>query len=283
MNLKNSENDEVVEEVINNYTKDNENYSLAEKKKFKGLSSKNIVIICFLVSLIGGFLGSLLQNGFSSIFSGGTPEQATVFSTTTIGSIAEAVAKVTASVVDVETEAVDDKGNPIREAGSGLVYSSDGLIITNEHVISNAKVINVTMSNGKNYKAELIGSDADTDIALLKISAQNLTPVVFTDSDTLRKGEEIFVIGNPLGELSGSVTDGIISATKRELSFGGSKKTLIQTNAEINSGNSGGGVFKLSGELIGVVIAKSMGEGLEGLGFVIPANTVKECINKLSK
>ena len=238
------------------------------------------IVLSFLVALVGGVLGSVIYN--SSTAKPNATSSAVV-STKTIGSIADAVDIAEPSVVDVETESIDAKGNLIGEAGSGVIYSQDGYIITNKHVISRAKKIDVTLSNGKIYPATVVAADNKNDIAILKIDANDLTPAKFSDSSTLRRGEEIFVIGNPLGELSGTVTDGIISAENREIELDGTKMSLIQTNAEINSGNSGGGMFRLSGELIGIVIAKTAGDDLEGLAFVIPANKVKECVESLLK
>lgn len=277
---------EYVDQIINNYVKDDSYYNPKKRKIISSFGNNYIIIIiCFFVAVIGGFFGSFVYNIFSVTFSedlNKPSENSTAVSSIVTHSTADAVAKVSDSVVDVET-VTQDKMSHSGEAGSGLVYSSDGYIITNEHVIRGAKVINVVLSNGNTYDAKVIGSDSKNDVALLKINETNLTPVKFGDSSTLRKGDDIFVIGNPLGEFGGSVTNGIISAKNREIDLEGSKMSLIQTNAEINSGNSGGGVFKLTGELIGMVIAKSVGDDLEGLGFVIPSNTVKSCIENFSK
>ena len=171
-------------------------------------------------------------------------------------------------------------------AGSGVVMSEDGYIITNNHVVcrndSNttyADGITVTMKNGDEYGAEVIGGDPSADIAVIKVEleeGEKLTAAVFADSDKLAVGEEVIAIGNPLGELSGTVTNGIISALAREISVEGVTMNLLQTNAAINPGNSGGGLFNMNGQLIGVVNAKSSGTGIEGLGFAIPANDALE-------
>ena len=123
--------------------------------------------------------------------------------------------------------------------------------------------------------------DAKTDLAVLKIEATGLTPAVFGDSDQLVVGETAVAIGNPLGELGGTVTSGIISALSRDVIIDGQTMTLLQTNAAINPGNSGGGLFNSAGELIGIVNAKSSGTGIEGLGFAIPGNTVKSVVEEL--
>lgn len=163
-------------------------------------------------------------------------------------------------------------------AGSGVIISDDGYIITNNHVICDdsgsnvAENITVRLTNGEEYTATAIGNDVDSDIAVLKIDAQNLTFAVAGNSDNLAVGEEVVVVGNPLGELGGTVTNGIVSATEREMEVNGVTMSLIQTNAAVNPGNSGGGMFNMKGELIGIVNAKSSGTGIEGLGFAIPIN-----------
>ena len=166
-------------------------------------------------------------------------------------------------------------------SGSGVIISSDGYILTNNHVVSSAKDINIRLHDGTEYVAKVIGTDSKTDIAVLKVDATNLKPVTIGDSDKLVVGETAVVIGNPLGELGGTVTNGIISALEREITLDGSKMNLIQTNAAINPGNSGGGLFNSKGELVGIVVAKSSGLDIEGLGFAIPINDVKDVISDI--
>lgn len=163
-------------------------------------------------------------------------------------------------------------------AGSGVILSEDGYVVTNAHVIMNedetatADSVTVRLANGEEYKAEIKGYDTESDIAVLKIDATGLEPVQCGNSDNLAVGEEVIVVGNPLGELGGTVTNGIVSATEREISVNGTKMTLIQTNAAVNPGNSGGGMFNMEGKLVGIVNAKSSGTNVEGLGFAIPVN-----------
>ncbi len=163
-------------------------------------------------------------------------------------------------------------------AGSGVIISDDGYIVTNNHVICDdsgsnvAETITVRLTNGEEYKASVIGNDVDSNIAVLKIEAENLTFAVAGNSDNLAVGEEVVVVGNPLGELGGTVTNGIVSSTEREMEVNGVTMSLIQSNAAVNPGNSGGGMFNMKGELIGIVNAKSSGTGIEGLGFAIPIN-----------
>lgn len=165
--------------------------------------------------------------------------------------------------------------------GSGVIISSDGYILTNNHVISGANKISVTLRNGTKYDATLVGKDSKTDVAIIKIDAKDLTTAVIGNSDSLVVGEVAIAIGNPLGQLGGTVTDGIISALEREIKLDNSTMNLIQTNAAINPGNSGGGLFNANGELIGIVVAKSSGVDVEGLGFAIPVNDVKDVINDI--
>ena len=200
--------------------------------------------------------------------------------------IPEVAAAVRQSVVEIKTETITNGGwlgNYVAEgAGSGVIISADGYIVTNNHVISGAESITVRLSDGREFSAALIGTDAKTDIAVIKISATGLTPAVFGDSSKLVVGENAIAVGNPLGELGGTVTSGIISALDRDIIIDGETMSLLQTDAAVNPGNSGGGLFNLYGELIGVVNAKSGGLNVEGLGFAIPSNTAKAIINDLT-
>ena len=171
---------------------------------------------------------------------------------------------------------------PKRQAsGSGVIISEDGYIITNAHVISGASQIKVRTSDKTEYEAELIGSDTKSDIAVLKIEATGLTPAVIGDSDKLVVGEFTLAVGNPMGTLGGTVTNGIISALNRDITVQGQTMNLLQTNAAVSPGNSGGGLFNEKGELIGIVNAKSAEEGAEGLGFAIPVNTAMQVAQSL--
>lgn len=163
-------------------------------------------------------------------------------------------------------------------SGSGVVISADGYILTCHHVIEDATEIKVTLNSGKKYEATLVGSDADSDLAVIKIEpTEKLTYAEQGCSADLLVGEQVVAIGNPLGKLGGTVTDGIISATERNVQVSdGLTMTLLQTNAAINSGNSGGGLFNLDGKLIGVVNAKYAAEGVEGLAFAIPIDHAYE-------
>lgn len=198
---------------------------------------------------------------------------------------ASVAAAVKDSVVEITTEMAT--GNSYFQqfvqsgAGSGVIISADGYIITNNHVIEGSSKITVRLTDGTEYEAKLIGTDSQADIAVIKIEAENLAFAVIGDSSTLVVGEEVLAIGNPLGELGGSVTNGIISALDRELTIDGQTMRLLQTNAAINPGNSGGGLFNMKGELVAIVNAKSSGTGIEGLGFAIPINYAYDIATEL--
>ena len=166
-------------------------------------------------------------------------------------------------------------------SGSGVILTSDGYIITCKHVIDNADTIKVILNDDTEYDATLVGSDSRTDLAVLKIDATGLTPATLGDSDMLTVGEDVIAIGNPLGELRGTATSGIVSALSREVTVENTEMTLIQTDAAISPGNSGGGLFNASGSLIGIVNAKASSENSEGLGFAIPVNDLKSVISDL--
>jgi serine protease Do len=197
----------------------------------------------------------------------------------------EIAAFASASVVEIYTETVVNSGRMrqfISEgAGSGVIISTDGYIVTNNHVVEDSRRITVRLNNGKDYDAVLIGRDSQTDLAVLKINETELQPVVYGDSDLLLVAEPAVAIGNPLGKLGGSVTEGIISALSRNIEIDGHTMTLLQTSAAVNPGNSGGGLFNSYGELIGVVNAKSSGTDIEGIGFAIPINLVREIAESL--
>lgn len=194
--------------------------------------------------------------------------------------IPDVVALVRDSVVEIYTEVPTYNGRFVDSgAGSGVVIgkSENGktaYIITNNHVISGAQTITIRFNDGTEYKAKLCGTDANTDIAVLSIDApENITVVELGSSAGLVVGEGVIAIGNPLGELGGTVTNGIVSALAREVEIDGQAMTLLQTNAAVNPGNSGGGLFNMKGELIGVVNAKSGGDNVENIGFAIPIDT----------
>ena len=260
-------------------------------KKEKFVTKKAFVITLVIAMLFSAVVGAggfaLTQSIFGS--SSGKNINSTNYSLTKATgselSIQEIVAKNENSVVAITTESMSTdswaRQYVTEGAGSGVVYSEDGYILTNNHVIEGASTINVTMNNGKTYEASLVAADSQSDIAVLKIDATGLTPVSFGDSDALSVGDLAVVIGNPLGTLAGTATDGIVSGLERDITLDGKSMTLIQVSASVNPGNSGGGVFDQYGNLIGLVVAKSSGSDVEGLGFAIPSNTVKSVVESL--
>lgn len=243
-----------------------------------------LVIVCILISGSFGFGGALLADNYFSnnqtttdtsnnANSTGYKLEEATGSSMTVQEITEAAQK---SIVEIRTEAVTAdtwmQEYVTEGAGSGVIIKSDGYIITNNHVISGATKIYVTTKDGKEYTAKLVGADADTDIAVLKVNAKNLSAVTYGDSSKLKVGDLAVAIGNPLGQLGGTVTAGIISALDRSMSIEGKTMSLLQTDTSINPGNSGGGLFNQYGQLVGIVVAKSSGSDVEGLGFAIPIN-----------
>lgn len=210
---------------------------------------------------------------------------ASATSTTLTKGLADIVAGIEDSVVAINvTGTTTDYFNreyPTEGSGSGVIISTDGIILTNNHVISGGNSITVFLSDGTSYTATVLGSDEQTDLAVLKITATGLTAAKIGDSSELRVGDTAIAIGNPLGELQGTVTAGIISALSRSIEIDGYTLELMQTDTAINPGNSGGGLFNSAGELIGLVTAKTSETGVEGLGFVIPINNAIPIANQL--
>lgn len=199
--------------------------------------------------------------------------------------IPEIAAKAEDSVVEITTEAVTT-GEFMQQyissgAGSGVIITEDGYIVTNNHVIEDANSITVTLHSGESYDATVVGADSQTDTALLKIDATGLTPATIGTSSDLVVGQTVVVIGNPLGQLGGSVTSGIISALDRSITIDSTTMTLLQIDAAVNPGNSGGGLFDAQGNLIGIVNAKSSGTSVEGIGFAIPIDNVVSVLDDL--
>ena len=171
-------------------------------------------------------------------------------------------------------------------SGTGVVLTSDGYIVTNAHVVDGAVRITVLLTDGRELEARLVGSDSISDLAVLHVEAQDLIPAQFGDSTVLRVGDSVAAIGDPLGvSLRGTLTDGIVSAINRDVNVSGRTMTLIQTNAAINSGNSGGPLINCYGQVIGIITLKigdtASSAGVEGIGFAIPSSTAREIINQL--
>ena len=202
--------------------------------------------------------------------------------------IVAAAKKVGPAVVGITNKAyVRDIFNRVqlteRGTGSGVIYDKAGYIATNNHVVEGANEIIVSLPDGRTVKGKVLGADAVTDLAVVKIEADNLPVAKFGDSDTLQVGEPAIAIGNPLGlEFRGSVTAGVISALNRSIELGERKFSLIQTDAAINPGNSGGALVNADGEVVGINSAKIVVSGVEGIGFAIPVNTAKPILDELA-
>ena len=206
----------------------------------------------------------------------------------TMLSVVEISRKVGPAVVGISSKSqVPNIFGQLQEgqsSGSGILISEDGYIITNNHVVDGAKEITILLNTGKEYKAKLIGKDARTDLAVLKIDVTGIVHAMLGDSSALQVGELAVAIGNPLGnELAGSVTVGVISALNRSITVDDRKLTLIQTDAAINPGNSGGALINSYGEVIGINSVKMSASGVEGIGFAIPINEAKPIFEDLMK
>ena len=271
-----------------------------KKKKFNGgrvARSAVALVLAAAMGFAGGFVGAkyggsgkvVIQQAAPSATSdsstGSSGADSTITAASSSGSslTTEQVADmVSPSVVVITTEQVVysqwswyGQSQVESGAGSGVIISSDGYILTCAHVVDGASTITVTIDD-KDYTATLVGEDTTSDVAVIKIDATGLTPATVGDSDNLKVGQSVMAVGNPLGELGGTVTGGMISALNRSVTIQGTSSTntmsLIQMDASVSPGNSGGGLFNMSGELIGIVNAKSSSSDAEGLGFAIPIN-----------
>ena len=268
-----------------------------KKKKFNGkrvARSAVALVLAAAMGFAGGFVGAkfggsgkvvIQQVAPSSTADSASGSDSSITAASSSGSslTTEQVADlVSPSVVVITTEQVVYSQwswygqNQVESgAGSGVIISSDGYILTCAHVVDGASNITVTI-NDKDYTATLVGEDTTSDIAVIKIDANGLTPATVGDSDGLKVGQNVMAVGNPLGELGGTVTGGMISALNRSVTIQGSSSvntmSLIQMDASVSPGNSGGGLFNMNGELVGIVNAKSSSSDAEGLGFAIPIN-----------
>ncbi len=251
-----------------------------------------LISLCLVFSLIGSYVGGYygMQKAMQS--AGGTVLYQSVQRTDEEGniltsplSIEDVAENVKHSVVEITTETVQEswfiQQYVTQGAGSGVIISEDGYIVTNNHVIDGVSSIKVRLIDGTEYDATLIGTDSKTDLAVIKVEARDLKAAVMGQSGSMKVGQSVVAVGNPLGELGGTVTDGIISALEREMTIQGEKMNLLQTNAAVNPGNSGGGLFNRYGELVGIVNAKTSGSGIEGLGFAIPIDDAKKVVEEL--
>lgn len=292
--------EDVEDDDYNQYEEPNNQKDYDVKKKISRKGALGTVAIALTCSLIGGGLGGF---GVYSAMKDNTKEETTVskeveeapkFKNDGTMTTAEVVKMVSPAVVGVSTKSLvkDTYFNAIREQdgiGSGFIISEEGRVVTNYHVINGAQEVKVILSNGKEVNAKVVNYDANADIAVLQITDNIKMPGVakLGDSSKAVAGEDVIAIGNPLGkEFSETITKGIISSPNRKLSISGSKDNVeefIQTDAAINPGNSGGPLINANGEVIGINTAKKVGEEIEGIGFSIPINVVKEKLDSLSK
>ncbi len=278
------------------------------KKQKAGWSGGKVVAVALVCSLLGGALGAgamllssrLLekpdvsnqqpagQSNISTIIQSNRENAVIDIAKVEVGKLltqAEVYAANVNSTVGITTSITTNYwGYQTTSAasGSGFVFSNDGYILTNYHVVEDSSAITVTMYDGTGYDAKLIGYDEGNDVAVLKVEATNLVPVVLGNSDNINVGDSVVAIGNPLGELTFSLTSGAISAKDREITMSnGATMQLMQTDCAINSGNSGGALFNLYGEVIGITNAKYSGSSnssasIDNIGFAIPINKARQ-------
>ncbi len=268
----------------------------------KGGRRLKIPALCLVCALLGGVAGGaavhtipgLSPAGSTVLYEGEHPPVAVSMSNVSVDQPmtgSQVYAANVGSSVGITTELVTTNfwGQTVRgaAAGSGFVVSRDGYILTNYHVIDGASSIKVAFVDGTTYDAELVGGEEANDIAVLKIEAETLTPVVLGDSDNLVVGEQVCAIGNPLGELTFTFTSGYVSARDRSITMeNGEIMNMLQTDTAINSGNSGGPLFNMYGQVIGITTAKyssssSSSASVEGIGFAIPINDVKDMVRDI--
>lgn len=250
--------------------------------------TKGFMIICLIITIIvssaiGAGIGAKL--GGSSKSHSNLSESSLSKATGSKLTVSQIVAKNADAVVEIVVEATTmgffGQQEVSEGAGSGVIINKDGYIVTNYHVIDGANKVQVTLHNGNAYNATIVGGDDSKDIAILKINAKNLKVATIGDSSKCAVGDLAVAIGNPLGQLGGTATTGIISALDRTLTIEDRTLNLMQTDAAVNPGNSGGGLFNGAGELIGIVDSKTSATEVEGLAFAIPVNTVKDDLNTL--
>ena len=276
--------------------------SVVSKKKNSfwkktGVKVTALVLACAVVGGGAGFGGAALARSVGAADSsttlrqsGRTAQEVTVKKVTgqTLMSPAEVYASTVNSVVSINSSSVSTNifGQRVESAssGSGFVVTQDGYIVTNHHVIASATSVTVTMYDGSEYPATVVGSDSDYDVAVLKINATGLQPVTLGSSEDVNVGDTVLAIGNPLGELTFSMSQGIVSCCDRAINVDGTPFNMIQVDASINPGNSGGPLMNLYGEVVGIVSAKYSSYSdttVEGLGFAIPIGDVQAIITDI--
>ena len=255
-----------------------------------------LILSCAVISAACGFGGAILaQNGSRTGKTTVQQSNRTAANVSvkkvdgqTLMTPSEVYASTVNSVVSINCSAVSTNifGQQTESAssGSGFIYTADGYIVTNQHVVANASSINVTLYNGDTYPATLVGSDSDYDVAVLKIDAKDLPAVTLGSSTDVNVGDTVMAIGNPLGELTFSMSQDIVSCVNRAINVEGTPFNMIQVDASINPGNSGGPLMNLYGEVVGIVSAKYSSYAnttVEGLGFAIPINDVQSIIKDI--
>ena len=259
------------------------------KKQRVGWKITALALVCALVGgAVGGGIVWAVGGGRSESTINVSDRTATEVVVQTVDGVkemtdAEVYAANVNSVVSINvtgTSGTNFFGQPVptASAGSGFVLTTDGFIVTNYHVVENADTVKVTLYNGDEYEAKYVGGDEDYDIAVIKVEATDLQAVTLGDSSKLNVGDHVLAVGNPLGELTFSMSGGMVSSVNRAINVGGIPFNMIQTDTSINAGNSGGPLFNSYGEVVGIVSAKysssSSGASVEGLGFAIPMNDV---------
>ncbi len=257
----------------------------------KSLSFGKLLFLVLAGGLLGGLVGAGLSmpsvQPFATLLEGNRKNIALQIQSVDTGTLltqAEVYALNVNSTVGITTETTTNfwgYQTTAATAGSGFVFTDDGYILTNYHVVADTDTIKVAMYDGSVHEAALVGFDEGNDVAVLKIEAEDLVPVVLGNSDNVHVGDSVVAIGNPLGELTFSLTSGSISAKEREITMStGTTMRLMQTDCAINSGNSGGALFNLYGEVIGITNAKYSGSSaqasIDNIGFAIPINKARD-------
>ena len=252
------------------------------------------LLCCFLLGAAGAGVAWQLGPGDTAAGQTAAITQPILHGTASgaVSSDAAVYAAAVNSVVSINTintasrAGVNIFGQPVQSAssGSGFILNSDGYILTNYHVVQDASAVEVTTYSGEVLQARVVGGDADYDIAVLKVDASGLQSAALGDSDTLNVGDRVLAIGNPLGELTFSMSGGMVSSVNRAINVSGTPFHMIQTDTSINPGNSGGPLLNTAGEVVGIVSAKyssSNGKAVEGIGFAIPINDVRAIVQDI--
>lgn len=286
----------------NNEMKEHNDYEKKENKhkQRKGMGKVAAFIAAGVIcAIVGGGVGAtgvyyfnkdkIQQSNSNNSNKVATPPKFISSSSDGALTVPEVVKKVEPAVVTVSTKSLVQNRFAIEEqegVGTGFIINDEGYIVTNYHVINGANQVKVTLSDGKEVNAKIVNYDQEQDLAVIKITDDIKVPGVaeLGDSSILQAGDEVIAIGNPLGkEFAGSVTKGIVSSPHRIVDMNGKKVTFIQTDAAINPGNSGGPLVNTKGQVVGINTAKKTGTAVEGIGFAIPINEVRDRLDALSK